>query len=111
MSYPQGDSDFDETTGQRSFPPSELADGMTRRRFVKTVVATGVTVGVGTHAFGAETKQGDMLYRTLGKTGEKVSAIGLGGFHIGVPKDENEGIRIIRTAIDRGITFMDNCWD
>jgi len=53
----------------------------------------------------------DMIYRTLGRTGEKVSAIGLGGYHIGVPQDEAEGIRIIRSAIDRGITFMDNCWD
>lgn len=58
-----------------------------------------------------ESKSGDMLYRTLGRTGEKVSAIGLGGYHIGVPKDEPEGIRLIRSAIDRGITFMDNCWD
>ena len=54
---------------------------------------------------------GSMIYRTLGRTGEKVSAIGLGGFHIGKPKDPEESIRIIRTAIDQGITFMDNCWD
>jgi len=53
----------------------------------------------------------DMIYRTLGRTGEKVSAIGLGGHHIGRPKDPAEGIRIVRSAIDRGITFMDNCWD
>src|ERR1700683_4384377 len=52
-----------------------------------------------------------MIYRKLGSTGEKVSAIGLGGFHIGVPKDENEGIRIIRSALDRGMNFLDNCWD
>ena len=52
-----------------------------------------------------------MPHRTLGRTGEKVSAIGLGGHHIGRPKDPAEGIRIIRSAIDRGITFMDNCWD
>ena len=52
-----------------------------------------------------------MIYRALGSTGENVSAIGLGGHHIGRPKDPAEGIRIIRTAIDRGITFMDNCWD
>ena len=52
-----------------------------------------------------------MIYRTLGSTGEKVSAIGLGGHHIGRPKDADEGVRIIRTAVDRGITFMDNCWD
>jgi aryl-alcohol dehydrogenase-like predicted oxidoreductase len=52
-----------------------------------------------------------MIYRTLGRTGEKVSAIGLGGHHIGRPKDPGEGIRIVRSAVDRGITFMDNCWD
>jgi aryl-alcohol dehydrogenase-like predicted oxidoreductase len=52
-----------------------------------------------------------MLYRTLGKTGEKVSAIGLGGYHIGHPPDPADAIRIVRSAIDRGITFMDNCWD
>lgn len=52
-----------------------------------------------------------MIYRTLGRTGEKVSAIGLGGHHIGRPQDPNEGIRIIRSAVDRGITFLDNCWD
>lgn len=53
-----------------------------------------------------------MLYRTLGSTGERVSAIGLGGWHIGLKQvDESLGIRIVRTAIDRGITFMDNSWD
>ncbi len=56
-------------------------------------------------------RQGDMLYRTLGRTGEQVSLVGLGGHHIGRPPDESDGIRIIRHAIDRGITFMDNCWD
>lgn len=54
----------------------------------------------------------EMLYRELGSTGEKVSAIGLGGFHIGVKSvDEALGIQIVRTAIERGITFMDNSWD
>lgn len=54
---------------------------------------------------------GDVPYRTLGATGEKVSAIGLGGWHIGSQRDESESIRIIRTAVDRGINFLDNCWD
>jgi predicted aldo/keto reductase-like oxidoreductase len=54
---------------------------------------------------------GGMIYRNLGTTGEKVSAIGLGGHHIGRPRDENEGIRIIRSALDRGMNFLDNCWD
>jgi len=52
-----------------------------------------------------------MRYRKLGKTGEEVSCIGLGGFHIGLPKNEAESIKIMRTAIDAGINFMDNCWD
>lgn len=52
-----------------------------------------------------------LLPRKLGATGEKVSGIGLGGFHIGKQEDPEESIRIIRSAIDRGITFLDNCWD
>jgi len=52
-----------------------------------------------------------MIYRKLGTTGEKVSAIGLGGYHIGMPKDAEEGVRIVRAALDRGMNFLDNCWD
>jgi predicted aldo/keto reductase-like oxidoreductase len=59
----------------------------------------------------AQIKRGEMLYRTLGRTGEQVSVIGLGGHHIGRPKDEQEGIRLVHTAIDRGVNFMDNSWD
>ena len=58
-----------------------------------------------------ETRAGNMLYRTLGRTGERVSAFGLGGHHIGLVKEEQNSIKLIRSAIDRGITFMDNCWD
>jgi aryl-alcohol dehydrogenase-like predicted oxidoreductase len=57
------------------------------------------------------TRKGDMLYRMLGRTGAQVSLIGLGGFHIGQQKEEADSIRLIRSAIDRGITFLDNCWD
>ena len=53
----------------------------------------------------------DMIYRPLGRTGERVSVIGLGGYHIGKVKSEAMSLRIVRTAIDNGITFMDNCWD
>src|SRR5215467_14353651 len=53
-----------------------------------------------------------MIYRDLGSTGEKVSAIGVGGWHLGLPNvDENLAIRIVRTAIDRGVNFLDNSWD
>ena len=52
-----------------------------------------------------------MEYRTLGKTGARVSAIGIGGAHAAKPDDPAESVRMIRRAIDGGITFMDNCWD
>ncbi|WP_237479725.1 aldo/keto reductase [Lichenibacterium dinghuense] len=57
-------------------------------------------------------KRGEMLYRKLGRTGETISAIGMGGFHLG--KDavsDDEATRLIHQGVDRGITFMDNCWD
>ena len=53
-----------------------------------------------------------MIYRTLGSTGERVSAIGVGGWHLGLKTvDERLAIRIVRSAIDRGINFLDNSWD
>ena len=53
-----------------------------------------------------------MPYRELGRTEEKVSAIGLGGWHLGLKHvSEQLSIRIIRRAIDQGVTFMDNSWD
>jgi aryl-alcohol dehydrogenase-like predicted oxidoreductase len=52
-----------------------------------------------------------MIYRKLGRTGERVSAIGLGGFHLGFARDLDEAVRIVRSAVDRGINFLDNCWD
>src|SRR5918911_1158857 len=58
------------------------------------------------------TARTDLPYRVLGSTGEKVSAIGLGGWHLGLKHvDEQLAIRIVRSAIDRGITFLDNSWD
>jgi len=53
-----------------------------------------------------------MLYRVLGRTGQRVSAIGLGGWHLGLQHvDERLTLRIVRGAIDGGITFLDNSWD
>jgi predicted aldo/keto reductase-like oxidoreductase len=54
----------------------------------------------------------EMPTRVLGHTGERVSLIGLGGWHLGLPRvDEPLAIRLVRESIDRGLTFMDNCWD
>ena len=82
---------------------------MTRRDFLKLSVATTVAATAGTLAWGSDMKT-DFPYRPLGNTGEKVSVIGLGGSHLGRPTEELS-IRILRTAVDNGINFMDNCWD
>jgi uncharacterized protein len=95
---------------------------MQRRIFLKSAVAagalaagTGAASGIVTAAASPTTpprpESSEMLYRELGKTGERVSAIGLGGAHIGIQSDPADSIRIVRSAIDRGITFLDNCWD
>lgn len=53
-----------------------------------------------------------MIYRILGDTGERVSAIGVGGWHLALKHvDEKLAVRIVREALDRGINFLDNCWD
>jgi len=92
---------------------------MNRRKFFELMAAT-TAVPLVASALPAssdklerpkETVRGEMRYRPLGHTGEEVSVIGLGGHHIGRQKEEQESIRIIRAAIDAGITFMDNCWD
>ena len=91
---------------------------MDRRDFLKTatVAAAGSVTSVdaqGTQP-SAPTRRPEspnMIYRELGRTGERVSAIGMGGYHIGKQQDPDESIRLLRTAIDRGITFLDNCWD
>ena len=83
---------------------------MSRRSFVKSATAAAVLGTASPRALMAETKEG-MPQRALGRTGEKISAIGLGGYHIGKQADEAQSISIIRKAIDGGITFMDNCWD
>ena len=86
----------------------------TRRQFIQqsALLSAGVLLAAGSNSLLAESSDDGMIYRTLGRTGERVSVIGLGGWHIGQPSiSEHESIQLIRQAIDRGITFMDNCWD
>jgi aryl-alcohol dehydrogenase-like predicted oxidoreductase len=91
---------------------------MDRRDFLKTattavgVAATEQLLTPMLRAEGKTPESDGMIYRTLGRTGERISAIGLGGYHIGKPSlQEQESIQLVRRAIDHGITFMDNCWD
>ncbi|MCU1325053.1 MAG: tas [Bryobacterales bacterium] len=78
---------------------------MERRDFLASLAALRLAANLD-----AQTS-GGMIYRNLGSTGERVSAIGLGGYHMGVPREESESIRLVRSAVDRGITFLDNSCD
>lgn len=89
---------------------------MNRREFFKNLTALGLVAGAARFSgrlvppvWAAKEKR-EMPYRQLGRTGEKVSIVGLGGHHLGLVEDEKESIRIIRAAIDNGINFMDNSW-
>ncbi len=88
---------------------------MDRRDFLKTAagaVAANELLSQNAHGETSRPEVHGMIYRTLGRTGERVSAIGLGGYHIGKAElPEQQAIQLVRQAIDRGITFMDNCWD
>ncbi len=88
----------------------EKGGGVTRREFLEMSVAATLAAGAEKIAWAADTNA-EVPRRTLGRTGEKVSMVGIGGYHIGSQKDEQESIRIIRTALDNGINFLDNCWD
>jgi uncharacterized protein len=101
---------------------------MERRDFLKSATATGV-VAAAKSALSHTSNQApgsidkplsaglkrpqspDMLYRQLGTTGETISAIGMGGYHLGKQQDPAESIRLIHAGVERGITFLDNCWD
>lgn len=82
---------------------------MDRRQALNVIAGAGIAAMAGAQSNETVESNG-MIYRKLGSTGERVSAVGLGGYHISVPS-EQEGIRIVRSALDRGITFLDNCWD
>jgi aryl-alcohol dehydrogenase-like predicted oxidoreductase len=114
-----------ENVMKNSSPENEnpnASAGLTRRGFLEAAVGGTVASAVAgswlphanTSAYSpapADAANNGVPYRTLGNTGEKVSSVGLGGYHIGMQSDEQESIRIIRTALDEGINFLDNCWD
>jgi len=86
-------------------------DGRTSRRGFLGIAAASIFLAQSDRqSTGSESRNG-IPYRTLGRTGEKVSLVGLGGYHLGKQADPQESIRIIRAGLDGGINFLDNCWD
>jgi diketogulonate reductase-like aldo/keto reductase len=88
--------------------------GIARRDFLKAATSAAGVAAAGRflQAKDYAAAPGEVATRALGRTGERVSCIGLGGYHIGQSSlAEQDSIQLIRQAIDRGITFMDNCWD
>ncbi|RKH38363.1 aldo/keto reductase [Corallococcus sp. AB050B] len=84
---------------------------MTRKEFLAATLSLMVAPPVLGASPSKAKKAPAVPRRKLGRTGQDVSCIGLGGFHIGKQKDEAESIALIRGALDQGINFLDNCWD
>ncbi|HXC96520.1 MAG TPA: aldo/keto reductase [Edaphobacter sp.] len=91
---------------------------MQRRDFLKSATAAGIASAVPATAQTPPPERPsklpespNMIYRELGTTGERVSAIGMGGYHLGKQSDASESVRLMHSGIDRGINFLDNCWD
>jgi aryl-alcohol dehydrogenase-like predicted oxidoreductase len=86
-----------------------------RRHFIGAAFGGGVAVATGPDAFSvrghAAEAAGGMPLRPFGKTGVKVSQLGLGGWHIGIQKERSESHRLIHLAMDHGINFLDNSID
>jgi len=89
----------------------DAADGnISRRGFLGFAAASIFLAGADQQAPRTEFRNG-IPYRTLGRTREKVSLVGLGGYHLGQQAEPQESIRIIRAGLDEGVNFLDNCWD
>src|SRR5215469_2341905 len=91
---------------------------MERRTFLKSAAATSLAAATTSIAQSPAApprtqrpESPNMIYRELGTTGERVSAIGMGGYHLGKGPDADASIKLIRQGIDSGITFLDNSWD
>jgi uncharacterized protein len=79
------------------------------RRFFLQSAAAGMTPGITSGMAQNANKQ--IGKRPLGRTGIEVSILGVGGFHLGATKDQEEATRLVQHALDAGINFFDNAWE
>jgi predicted aldo/keto reductase-like oxidoreductase len=96
-----------------------------RRQFIRTtgMFGAGVAFGANTNPIqlaqagnpsasqGSNTSSDEIPKRALGRTGAQVSALGVGGHHLGDFTDPGDAIRLVHEALDAGINFFDNCWE
>ena len=106
----QSHFDSSERSPANGKMPAYCETTVSRREFIG-ITAGSLLMGGMLGAAGEPEGKNGIPHRTLGRTGETVSVIGLGGYHLGKQSDPDESIRIIRTGIDEGINFLDNCWD
>jgi predicted aldo/keto reductase-like oxidoreductase len=90
--------------------PDTAGSSISRRGFLGFAAAAYLSANADRQVPSSESRNG-IPYRTLARSREKVSLVGLGGYHLGKQADPQESIRIIRTGLDEGINFLDNCWD
>lgn len=100
----------DSSTPSPMFDSANQHSGLNRREFVG-MAAASLLMGGGLSGSAENDRKNGIPYRPLGRTGEKVSLIGLGGYHLARQGTTEESIQIIRTGLDEGINFLDNCWD
>ena len=88
-----------------------MSQNATRRSFFQGMFGSAAVVAMAQQALAQQDSANGLPTRRLGRTGEQVSILCLGGGHIGAVDDQNEAIRIMHAAIDEGMTFFDNAWD
>jgi uncharacterized protein len=101
---------------------SQATPGIERRCFIQAGLASAGTVlansvlysQVASTALPPQTTNNgadQIPHRPLGKTGQQVSIIGLGGYHLGTVQSRELAVRLVQEAVDAGVTFFDNAWE
>jgi aryl-alcohol dehydrogenase-like predicted oxidoreductase len=90
-----------------------MSEPSTRREFLERAAGGAALAALADAVLAGQSPAGrtGLPTRALGRTGQRVSILCLGGWHIGTPKDDAEAIRLMHAALDEGITFFDNAWD
>jgi uncharacterized protein len=89
-----------------------ISDAWSISRRALLAGVAGIAAGSQAQAQAGATAQSGMVpHRPLGRTGIQVSALGIGGYHLGPTTNQDEANAIVREAVDAGVTFFDNCWE